>query len=126
MGTLDPHGFMVITDRSKDMIKSGGEWISSVALETTVMGHEGVFEAAVVAVPDERWQERPLCVVVRTPESQVGAEELREYLSAFVAKWWLPEHWAFVEALPKTSVGKFDKRALRRLYAENQLEVVTL
>ena len=126
VGTLDPHGFMVITDRSKDMIKSGGEWISSVALETTVMGHEGVFEAAVVAVPDERWQERPLCVVVRTPESQVGAEELREYLSAFVAKWWLPEHWAFVEALPKTSVGKFDKRALRRLYAENQLEVVTL
>ncbi|NNN08032.1 MAG: long-chain fatty acid--CoA ligase [Acidimicrobiaceae bacterium] len=126
IGTLDPHGYMVITDRAKDMIKSGGEWISSVELETTVQGHEGVFEAAVVAIPDDRWQERPLCVVVRTPESDVSAHELREYLSTFVAKWWLPEHWSFVESLPKTSVGKFDKRALRRLFAEGQLQVETL
>ena len=126
IGTLDAHGFMVVTDRSKDMVKSGGEWISSVALETTVMGHEGVFEAAVIAIPDDRWQERPLCVVVRNAESQVSAEELREYLSPLVAKWWLPEHWAFVEALPKTSVGKFDKRGLRRLHAEGHLEVQSL
>jgi fatty-acyl-CoA synthase len=126
IGTLDPHGFMVITDRAKDMIKSGGEWISSVELETTVMGHEGVFEAAVIAVPDDRWQERPLCVVVRTPESHVTPEELREFLSSSVAKWWLPEHWSFVEALPKTSVGKFDKRALRRQYAEGELVVQTI
>ncbi len=126
IGTLDPHGFMVITDRAKDMIKSGGEWISSVELETTVVGHEGVFEAAVIAVPDDRWQERPLCVVVRTPESDVSAQELREYLSDFVVKWWLPEHWSFVESLPKTSVGKYDKRALRRLFFDGHLEVQTL
>ena len=126
IGTLDSHGFMVITDRSKDMIKSGGEWISSVELENTVAGHEGVFEAAVIAVPDDRWQERPLCVVVRAPGSEVTAHELREYLEPFVAKWWLPEHWSFVETLPKTSVGKYDKRALRRLYAEGHLEVETL
>jgi fatty-acyl-CoA synthase len=126
IGTLDAHGFMVVTDRSKDMIKSGGEWISSVELENTVAGHEGVFEAAVIAVPDDRWQERPLCVVVRTPGSEVSALELRTYLEPFVAKWWLPEHWSFVEALPKTSVGKYDKRGLRRLLAEGQLEVHTL
>ncbi len=126
VGTLDPHGYMVITDRSKDMIKSGGEWISSVALETTVIGHDGVFEAAVIAVPDDRWQERPLCVVVRTPDSRVSAQELHDYLSGFVVKWWIPEHWAFVDALPKTSVGKFDKRALRRLHFEGHLEVITL
>jgi fatty-acyl-CoA synthase len=126
IGTLDPHGFMVITDRSKDLIKSGGEWISSVQLETTIMGHDEVYEAAVIAVADDRWHERPLAVVVRTPGSQVSAEELREYLSSFVAKWWLPEHWSFVETLPKTSVGKFNKRELRRLHAEGELEVVTL
>jgi len=126
VGTLDPHGYMVITDRSKDLIKSGGEWISSVELESTVMGHPEVFEAAVIAVADDRWQERPLCIVVRTPEAQVSAHELREYLSAYVAKWWLPEHWAFVETLPKTSVGKFDKRALRRLHAEGRLNVESL
>ena len=126
IGTLDAHGFMVVTDRSKDMIRSGGEWISSVELENTVAGHEGVFEAAVIAVPDDRWQERPLCVVVRTPGSEVSAEELRAYLEPFVAKWWLPEHWSFVESLPKTSVGKFDKRGLRRMFAEGQLVVQTL
>lgn len=126
IGTLDPHGFMVITDRAKDMIKSGGEWISSVELESTVMGHDEVFEAAVIAVPDDRWQERPLCVVVRAGGSTVSAAQLREYLRPSVAKWWLPEHWSFVDAIPKTSVGKFDKRALRRLFAEGQLEVETL
>jgi len=126
IGTLDPHGFMVVTDRAKDMIKSGGEWISSVELESTVMGHDGVFEAAVIAVPDDRWQERPLCVVVRTADSTVSAAQLREYLRPSVAKWWLPEHWSFVDAIPKTSVGKFDKRALRRLFAEGKLEVETL
>ena len=117
---------MVVTDRSKDMIKSGGEWISSVQIETTVMGHPGVYEAAVIAVADERWQERPLCVVVRAEHSEVSAHELHDYLSDFVAKWWLPEYWAFVDSLPKTSVGKFDKRALRRQYAEGLLEVHTL
>jgi len=126
IGTLDAHGFMVITDRSKDMIKSGGEWISSVELENTVAGHEGVFEAAVIAVPDDRWQERPLCVVVRAVDSTVSAAELRQYLESYVATWWVPEHWSFVDALPKTSVGKYDKRGLRRLFAEGHLEVETL
>lgn len=126
IGTLDSLGFMVVTDRAKDMIKSGGEWISSVQLETTVMGHPDVFEAAVIAVPDERWQERPLCVVVRTPGSKVSAEELRDYLSPHVARWWVPERWSFVDALPKTSVGKFDKRGLRRMHGEGELDVVTL
>ena len=126
IGTLDKHGFMVITDRSKDMIKSGGEWISSVEIENTVIGHEGVFEAAVVAMPDERWQERPLCVVVRNEGSQVTARELRDYLSGFVANWCLPEYWSFVQSVPKTSVGKFDKRELRRLLSTGELNVETL
>ena len=123
VGTLDPHGYMVITDRTKDLIKSGGEWISSVLLENAVMGHPEVFEAAVISVPDEKWQERPLCVVVRSPESEVSAADLKAFLEPHVAKWWLPEHWAFVDTLPKTSVGKFDKRTLRRLRDEGQLVV---
>jgi fatty-acyl-CoA synthase len=125
VGTLDPEGFMVISDRSKDVIKSGGEWISSVELENEVMGHPGVFEAAVVAVPDARWDERPLCCVVRTPGSSVTAEELRAYLESRVAKWWLPERWTFIDAVPKTSVGKFDKKVLRAAYSNNELVVET-
>ena len=124
VGTLDGEGFMVISDRSKDVIKSGGEWISSVELENEVIAHEGVFEAAVVAVPDARWDERPLCCVVRNPESQVTAEELREFLSSRVAKWWIPERWAFIDSVPKTSTGKFDKKVLRAAYAASELEVV--
>ena len=123
IGTLDAEGFMVVTDRSKDVIKSGGEWISSVELESTVMAHPDVFEAVVVAVPDEKWQERPLCCVVRQPGSTVSAEDLKTFLAARVAKWWLPERWAFVESVPKTSVGKFDKKVLRAQYAEGDLDV---
>jgi len=126
IGTLDEEGYMVISDRSKDVIKSGGEWISSVELEGAVMSHPAVFEAAVIAVPDERWQERPLCCVVLRPEATASVEELRDYLASLVAKWWLPERWSFVEAIPKTSVGKFDKKVLRARYADNELEVVTL
>lgn len=126
IGTLDAEGFMVVTDRSKDVIKSGGEWISSVELESTVMAHPDVFEAVVVAVPDERWQERPLCCVVRRPGSTVTAEELKEFLAERVAKWWLPERWSFVESVPKTSVGKFDKKVLRAQYAEGDLDVEVL
>ena len=125
VGTLDAEGFMVISDRSKDVIKSGGEWISSVELENEVIAHEGVFEAAVVAVPDARWDERPLCCVVRNPESTVSAEELRSFLEARVAKWWIPERWAFIESVPKTSTGKFDKKVLRAQYAAGELDVVT-
>jgi fatty-acyl-CoA synthase len=126
IGTLDAEGFMVISDRSKDVIKSGGEWISSVELESTVMAHPAVFEAAVVAVPDEKWTERPLCCVVLRPGESASAEELRAFLAERVAKWWVPERWTFIEAVPKTSVGKFDKKVLRAQYHDGELDVVTL
>ena len=125
VGTLDELGFMVISDRTKDVIKSGGEWISSVELENAVMSHPAVFEAAVVAVPDEKWQERPLCCVVLRPGQSASAQELRDYLATRVVKWWLPERWCFLDSIPKTSVGKFDKKVLRALYAEGTLDVVT-
>jgi fatty-acyl-CoA synthase len=123
IGTLDSEGFMVVSDRSKDVIKSGGEWISSVDLEVNVMAHPAVFEAAVIAVPDDRWQERPLCCVVLKPEATASAAELRAFLADRVAKWWLPERWTFIESVPKTSVGKFDKKVLRALYADDELNV---
>ena len=117
---------MIVTDRSKDVIKSGGEWISSVELEVTVMAHPAVFEAAVIAVPDDKWEERPLCCVVLQPGVEASAEELKEFLAERVAKWWLPERWSFIESVPKTSVGKFDKKVLRAQYAEGALEVVVV
>ncbi|MCW2726579.1 MAG: fadD9 [Frankiales bacterium] len=121
-----PNGFVQITDRSKDVIKSGGEWISSVDLENQLMGHPAVYEAAVVAVPDPRWDERPLACVVLRPEATATPDELREFLGGKVARWQLPEHWTFIEAVPKTSVGKFDKKVLRKQYADGQLAVTTL
>ncbi len=126
IGTLDELGFMVVSDRTKDVIKSGGEWISSVELESTMMAHPKVFESAVVAVPDERWQERPLCCVVLKPGASASADELRAFLAERVAKWWLPERWTFVESIPKTSVGKFDKKVLRAQYADGALDIVVL
>jgi fatty-acyl-CoA synthase len=126
IGTLDGEGYMVVSDRTKDVIKSGGEWISSVDLEVTMMSHPAVFEAAVVAVPDEKWQERPLCCVVLKPGSGVSAEELKEYLAERVAKWWLPERWCFIDTVPKTSVGKFDKKVLRAQYAADELDIVVV
>ncbi len=101
------------------MIKSGGEWISSVDLESALMAHPGVVEAAVIALPHERWSERPLACVVAGEE--VGPEELREFIAPKVAKWWLPDDFAYLEEIPKTSVGKFDKKALRQLLAADQL-----
>ncbi|MCB0925065.1 MAG: fatty acid--CoA ligase, partial [Mycobacterium sp.] len=106
--------------------KSGGEWISSVELENQLIGHPQVREAAVVGVPDERWQERPLAAVVLQDGADVGAEELREYLSDRVVRWWLPERWTFVEQIPRTSVGKYDKKTIRARYAEGAYAVVTL
>ena len=121
-----PNGFVQITDRSKDVIKSGGEWISSVDLENSLMAHPAVYEAAVVAVPDERWDERPLACVVLRPEASADASELRDFLADKVARWQLPERWVFIPEVPKTSVGKFDKKVLRRQYGEGQLTVETL
>ncbi|SEH77571.1 fatty-acyl-CoA synthase [Mycolicibacterium rutilum] len=124
VGRIDPQGFITLTDRAKDVIKSGGEWISSVELELTLMEHPAVFEAAVVAVPDDRWQERPLAAVVANPDAEVTAEELRKHLSDKVARFWLPERWTFIDEVPKTSVGKFDKKVLRSRYAEGAYDVV--
>jgi fatty-acyl-CoA synthase len=124
VGTIDDYGFMQITDRTKDVIKSGGEWISSVELENELMAHPDVIEASVVGVPDERWAERPLAVVVLAPGSTLTAEGLREWLTSRVARWWLPERWTFIDQIPKTSVGKFDKKALRQRYAAGELDIV--
>ncbi len=126
IGTLDAEGFMVVSDRTKDVIKSGGEWVSSVDLEVNMMAHPAVFEAAVIAVPDERWGERPLCCVVLNPDAAASAEELRDFLADRVAKWWLPERWTFIESVPKTSVGKFDKKVLRAQFADGALDVEAL
>jgi fatty-acyl-CoA synthase len=110
---IDPHGSMQITDRAKDVIKSGGEWISSVELENAIMGHPDVLEAAVVGLPHERWQERPLACVVPKPGRTLTRDAILVFLESRVAKWWLPEDVVFVETLPKTSVGKIAKRELR-------------
>jgi fatty-acyl-CoA synthase len=122
VGTMDERGYVHITDRSKDVIKSGGEWISSVDLENAIMGHPDVLEAAVIGVPDERWDERPLACVVPKPGAEVGAAQIRAYLAPRVAKWWIPERWAFIAEVPKTSVGKFDKKALRAAYANGEMK----
>jgi fatty-acyl-CoA synthase len=122
IASIDEHGFIKITDRSKDVIKSGGEWISSVELEGQLMAHPDVAEAAVIARPDEKWGERPLACVVCEEGKEVSAEDLREHLSDKVAKWWLPEEFAFIDEVPKTSVGKFDKKVLRKQLSEGDLE----
>ncbi|MGW0942797.1 long-chain fatty acid--CoA ligase [Streptomyces sp. NPDC002623] len=128
VGTISPEGFLTLTDRAKDVIKSGGEWISSVDLENALMSHPAVAEAAVVAVPDEKWGERPLATVVLKEGTTADFESLRAFLAAEggIAKWQLPERWTIIEAVPKTSVGKFDKKVLRRQYAEGELDVTQL
>ncbi len=123
VGSIDRLGFVQITDRAKDVIKSGGEWISSVDLEGHLMAHPDVLEAAVIGVADERWDERPLACVVLRKGSQLTSDDLRGFLSSRVAKWWLPERWEFLEEIPKTSVGKFDKKVLRAWYKEGAIGV---
>jgi fatty-acyl-CoA synthase len=113
IAAIDENAFVQITDRSKDVIKSGGEWISSVELENEVMSHPDVIEAAVIAKPDEKWAERPLCCVVKREGCALSAEDLIEHLRPRVARWWLPDEFAFLSEVPKTSVGKFDKKVLR-------------
>ncbi len=123
VGTVEPNGFVQITDRAKDVIKSGGEWISSVELEGELMAHPAVKEAAVVGVPDERWDERPLACVVLKEGEKTSVDDLKGFLADRVAKWWLPERWSFIDEVPKTSVGKFDKKVLRARYADGELDV---
>jgi fatty-acyl-CoA synthase len=126
VGSLDPAGFVRLTDRAKDVIKSGGEWISSMELENLLMAHPSVAEAAVIGVPDEKWGERPLAAVVPVAGTSVTADELRDFLAEKLPRWQLPERWAFIAEVPKTSVGKFQKTKLRELYATGSLDVTTL
>ncbi len=126
VGLMTHDGFIILTDRSKDVIKSGGEWISSVDLENQLMAHPDVVEASVVGVPDEKWDERPLAAVVLRDGASPSADDLREFLADKIAKWQLPERWTFVDEVPKTSVGKFDKKVLRQKYADGDLEVDTV
>ena len=107
------------TDRAKDLVKSGGEWISTVALETALMGHPAVAEAAVIAVPHPKWDERPLAVVVVKAGQTATADELRAYLAPSFAKWWLPDAIEFAKEIPRTSVGKFKKTTLREQYRDH-------
>ncbi|MGZ3764012.1 MAG: AMP-binding enzyme, partial [Mucilaginibacter sp.] len=116
IAVISEDGCIEIKDRSKDVIKSGGEWISSIALENALMGHPCVLEAAVIAVPDKKWVERPFVYVVPRHGMTVSPDELKEFLAGRFAKFWIPERYAFIDAIPKTSVGKFLKSALRELY----------
>ncbi|GAA0470216.1 long-chain fatty acid--CoA ligase [Streptomyces olivaceiscleroticus] len=126
VGTITPDGYLTLTDRAKDVIKSGGEWISSVELENHLMAHPDVAEAAVVAVPDDKWGERPLATVVLKEGATTGYEELKAFLAGRIARWQVPERWAVIPAVPKTSVGKFDKKVLRKQYADGGLDVTRL
>jgi fatty-acyl-CoA synthase len=123
VGTLDDRGFFLISDRIKDVIKSGGEWISSVDLENQLMAHPAVLEAAVIGIPDERWGERPLACVVLRSSATAKAAELADFLAGKVARWQVPENWTFVAEIPKTAVGKFDKKVLRNRHEAGELEV---
>ena len=126
VGRIDPMGYITLTDRAKDVIKSGGEWISSVELENTLIAHPSVREAAVVGVPDERWQERPLATVVLHEGVELAPDELRTFLADKVARWWIPERWTFIDEIPRTSVGKYDKKTIRARYADGAYEIITL
>ncbi len=122
VGVIDKEGYLQITDRAKDLIKSGGEWISSVALEVTIMAHAKVKEAAVIAIPDEIWTERPLAVVVLNEEKDLlSPEEIKNFLATSFAKYQIPDKFIFRQEIPKTSVGKFDKKRMRQLYTEGKL-----
>ncbi|WP_282050090.1 long-chain fatty acid--CoA ligase [Maribacter aquivivus] len=122
VSTIDANGYMEITDRTKDLIKSGGEWISSVALELALMSHANIREAAVIAIPDEKWSERPLATLVLADKNKhVSTEELKEFLSKDFASYQIPDNYVIIDEVPKTSVGKFDKKEIRRLYAEGKL-----
>lgn len=123
VGTIDDEGYIRLVDRAKDMIKSGGEWISSVGLENAIMAHPAVLEAAVIGVPDERWEERPLACVVLEPGAALDVKELQDFLGERVVSWWVPERIAFLDSLPKTGVGKFSKRTLRKMYADGEVVV---
>jgi fatty-acyl-CoA synthase len=115
---IDAHGYMQITDRSKDVIKSGGEWISSIDLENIAVGHPGVTEAAVIGIHHPKWDERPLLIIVRKPGSDVSGEEILKYMDGKCAKWWMPDAVAFVDEIPHTATGKIQKITLREQFKD--------
>ena len=126
VATIDANGYMRIADRTKDLVKSGGEWISSIAIEGLIMGHPDVAEAAVIAVAHPKWDERPLACVVPKPEAKdrLTRDAIIEHLRPHIAKWWLPDDVVFIDQIPKTSVGKFDKKALRARFQDHVLPTV--
>jgi len=124
VGNIDPLGYVTLTDRAKDVIKSGGEWISSMELENALMAHPDVSEAAVIGVPDDKWGERPLAAVVVAEDATVSADELRAFLAERVPRWQLPERWSFIAEVPKTSVGKFAKTTMREAYANGDYLII--
>ncbi|MDB5490115.1 MAG: long-chain fatty acid--CoA ligase, partial [Reyranella sp.] len=121
VATIDADGYMQITDRSKDVIKSGGEWISSIDLENAAMAHPAVAEAAVIGIAHPKWDERPLLIVHRKADAQVDKQELIEFLATKVAKWWLPDDVQFVDAIPHTATGKILKTRLREDFKDYKL-----
>jgi fatty-acyl-CoA synthase len=116
IATMDEHGYVDVVDRTKDVIKSGGEWISSVELENELMAHEAVAEATVVAVDHERWQERPMACVVLAEGADASPDELNDHLAGSFPDWWLPDDYRFVDEIPRTSTGKFDKKQVRERF----------
>ncbi len=125
VGYIKPEAFLQLTDRAKDIIKSGGEWISSVEVENYLLEHPSVAEAAVIGVPDPKWDERPLAtIVVKDGVPDPSVEELRDHLAERMAKWQVPEKFAFVHEIPKTSVGKLDKKRIRVSHSDGELTVV--
>jgi fatty-acyl-CoA synthase len=123
IGTISPTGVVRLKDRTKDVIKSGGEWIASIDLEQHLRRHPDVLDAAVIGVPDDRWGERPLAIVATVPDAGPGSAALAAFLAGHVDRWQVPERWARLEALPRTTVGKIDKQALRARYAAGELTV---
>ena len=118
IATIDADGYIQITDRAKDLIKSGGEWISSISLENAAVGHPSVAEAAVIAVAHPKWQERPLMIVVKKPGCEISKQQLLDHLSGQVAKWWLPDDIVFVAEIPHTATGKIQKMKLRERFGK--------
>ena len=121
VATIDADGFMQITDRSKDVIKSGGEWIGSIDLENIAMAHPAVAMAACIAAPHPKWDERPLLVVVRKPDAALGPKELLEFYDGKIAKWWTPDDVVFVDAIPLGATGKMQKNKLREQFRDHRL-----
>jgi fatty-acyl-CoA synthase len=118
---IDPEGYMQITDRTKDVIKSGGEWISSIEIENTAMGHPAIAEAAVIGVAHEKWTERPLLVAVKVKDQKISKKEVLSFLDGKIAKWWMPDDVIFIEEIPHTATGKIKKTALREQFVDYKL-----